>query len=60
MGAGFVMKRRLESLKSLFRIRWGKKKKKDVPQLPGDSAISDTTAVTPKNPAQGADEDPKR
>ena len=30
MGAGFVMKRRIDNLKSLFRIRWGKRKPKVV------------------------------
>lgn len=34
MGAGFVLKRRLENLKSLFRIRWGKRKNR---QQPSDS-----------------------
>lgn len=41
MGAGFVLKRRLENLKSLFRI-WRRKRRQQTPQ----PAAPDTTTVT--------------
>lgn len=44
MGGAFVMKRRLENLKSLFRIRWGKRKKKPV--VPDTTAVIRTDSVT--------------
>jgi hypothetical protein len=50
MGAGFVMTRRLENLKSLFKIRWGNKKRSSSKSTERtDSAAVDSTAVVPKN-----------
>lgn len=40
MGVGFVMKRRIENLKSLFRIRWGKKKNRNQNPEPADSSAT--------------------
>lgn len=52
MGVGFVMKRRLENLKSLFRIRWGKPKNRrsEVHQHDRDAAAvpKDSTATIKK------------
>lgn len=37
MGAGFVLKRRLDNLKSIFNIHWGKRKNRDKTPTPADS-----------------------
>jgi hypothetical protein len=50
MGAGFVMTRRLENLKSLFKIRWGNKKNSSSKSKETkDSTATDSAAVVPKN-----------
>lgn len=49
MGAGFVLKRRLENLKSLFRFL--RRRKRRAPAVPADSVINvkaDTLALPPK------------
>lgn len=47
-GVGFTMRRRLSTLKNLFKVHWGKRKPRAI-TLPADSAIAPADATKPED-----------